>query len=160
MAVAVDEERIAQLVERRRHEPAALLAVLQDIQEDLHWLPEDALRVVAKMLDVPLTQVYRVATFYKALSLEPQGRHIIRVCVGTACHLRGAPSVLDTLSRLLRIGPGETTDDFQFSIETAHCLGACALAPVVSIDGKYHGQMDPVKVREVIERLRDGAARE
>ncbi len=158
MAVALDEDKIAQLVERHRHEPAALLAVLQDIQDELHWLTEDALRAVAKMLDVPLTQVFRVATFYKALSLEPRGRHIINVCMGTACHLRGAPGIVDAIERELGIAPGETTKDMMFSVETVHCLGACAIAPVVTIDGKYYGQMTPARITELIERYREGEA--
>ena len=152
MAVALDEDKIAQLVERHRHEPAALLAVLQDIQDEVHWLPEEALRAVAKMLDVPLTQVFRVATFYKALSLEPRGEHIIKVCMGTACHLRGAPAIIDAIQREIGIGPGETSEDLKFSLETVNCLGACALAPVITVDGKYYGQVNPAEVSEIIEQ--------
>jgi len=150
----VDPDLVEAIVARHRGHPAALLAVLQDLQEELHWLPREALLGVADCLEVPLTRVYRVASFYRALSLEPRGEHLVRVCTGTACHLRGAPGVIDALQRDLSIGPGETTGDMRFSVETVHCLGACALAPVITIDGKYFGGVKPGDVSDILDLYR------
>jgi len=153
---AVDTDRVEAIVARHRGRPAALLAVLQDLQEELHWLPRAALLEVAVCLDVPLTRIYRVASFYRALSLQPRGEHLIRVCTGTACHLRGAPGIIDALQRDLTIAPGETTGDMTFSLETVNCLGACALAPVITIDGKYFGGVKPGEVSDILDLYRNG----
>ncbi len=152
--VEVPSELIDEIVARHRGRPAALLAVLQDVQEVLHWLPRPALEQVAACLQEPLTRVYRVASFYRALSLEPRGEHLIRVCTGTACHLRGAPGLLDALQRELGIGPGETTQDLKFSLETVNCLGACALAPVITIDGQYYGGVKPNELPDLLKQYR------
>lgn len=152
----VEIDLIASIVEEYRGQPAALLTVLQDLQDELHWLPRGALVAVSEALDLPLTQVYRVATFYTALSLEPRGRHIIRVCTGTACHLKGSGQVIDAIQRCLGIGPGETSADMQFTLESVHCLGACALAPVMTVDGEYYGQVRPGDVPAIL----DDAVRE
>ena len=120
------------------HNPAKLVGILQDIQKELRYLPQDALRHVAERLAVPLPRVYSVATFYQAFSLTPRGRHIIKVCMGTACHVRGAPRVLEELERKLGIGPGETTYDLEYTLLTVNCLGCCALGPVVVVDNTYH----------------------
>ncbi|MBU0608273.1 MAG: NAD(P)H-dependent oxidoreductase subunit E [Armatimonadetes bacterium] len=152
----MDSDLVEAIVARHRGHPAALLAVLQDLQEELHWLPREALLGVADCLEVPLTRVYRVASFYRALSLEPRGEHLVRVCTGTACHLRGAPSIIDALQRDLTISPGETTGDMKFSLETVNCLGACALAPVITIDGKYFGGVKPGEVSDILDLYRDG----
>lgn len=146
----METDLIASIVERHRGRPAQLLTVLQDLQDELHWLPQGALIAVAEALDIPVPQVYRVATFYRALSLEPRGKHLIRVCTGTACHLRGAPAVLDAIQRQLGICPGETTGDNAFSLETVHCLGACALAPVITVDGEYFGQVRPGEMTAIL----------
>ena len=145
-----ETDLITSIVEQHRGHPAALLAVLQDLQEELHWLPREALEGVSRELDVPLTQVYRVATFYTALSLEPRGKHLIRVCTGTACHLKGAGQVIDAIQRCVGVGPGETTEDMQFTLETVHCLGACAMAPVMTVDGEYHGQVRPGDIQGIL----------
>ncbi len=115
-----------------------LVGILQDIQKALRYLPREALSHVAERLGVPLPRVYSVATFYQAFSLTPRGRHIIKVCVGTACHVRGAPKVLEELERKLGIGPGETTYDMEYTLITVNCLGCCALGPVVVVDEEYH----------------------
>ncbi len=133
----------------------SLISILQDIQFEYHYLPEDALRLVARLLDLPPIQVYGVATFFKAFSLKPKGEHIVNVCLGTACHVRNAPAVLDELKRQLDIEPGDTTEDMQFSLDTVNCLGACALGPVVVIDEKYHGQMNAGKVKKVLRKQRE-----
>ena len=129
----------------------SLISILQDVQTEYHYLPEEALREVATRLDLPLIQVYGVATFFKAFSLEPQGKHLVHVCLGTACHVRGANSVLDEVKRQLRIEPGQTTEDMEYTLETVNCLGACALGPIVVVDGEYHEQITPRKVKKVFD---------
>lgn len=135
--------------------PSELIEVLQDIQAECNYLPEDALRAVSARLTVPLIEVFRVATFFKAFTLTPRGRHLVTVCMGTACHVRGAPRLLDELSGQLRISSGETTPDGAFTLETVNCLGACALGPVVVLDGRYHDHMTPRKLRKLIESTRE-----
>jgi len=125
---------------------------LQDIQAEYRYLPEDALMEVSHSLEIPLSQVYSVATFFRAFSLEPTGRHLIDVCLGTACHVRGAVRILERLERELGIKHGETTKDLDFTLETVNCVGACALGPIVIADGEYSGEMTADKVKPLIER--------
>ena len=132
----------------------SLISILQDIQSQYHYLPEDALRVAASQLDLPLIQVYSVANFFKAFSLKPRGKHIVSVCLGTACHVRSAPAVLDEVKRQLEIGSSETTEDMRFTLETVNCLGCCALGPIMVMDGKYHGQVSPGKVKKILSRYK------
>ena len=132
-------------------QPRFLLPLLQDIQYRFRYLPRDALRLAAGHLGIPESRVYAVATFYKALSLTPRGEKTIKVCLGTACHLRGAGSVLDALSRTLGVQPGGTTEDLRFTLETVNCLGACALAPVVTVNDRVYGQMSPGRVADLLE---------
>ena len=145
-------EKVAPIVSRYGGNRDSLISILQDIQSEYHYLPEEALREVATQLAIPLIQVYGVATFFKAFSLKPRGEHIVNVCLGTACHVRRAPAVLDEVKRRLGIEAGETTEDMRFSLETVNCLGACALGPIVVVDGKYHGQMSPGKVKKILKR--------
>jgi len=147
-----DDERVATIVSKYGGNHDSLVSILQDIQSEYHYLPEETLRAVAGQLGLSLIQVYGVATFFKAFSLKPRGEHIVSVCLGTACHVRGAPAVLDEVERQVCIEPGETTEDMRFTLETVNCLGACALGPIVVIDGKYHGQMSPGKVKKVIRK--------
>jgi NADH-quinone oxidoreductase subunit E len=128
----------------------ALIQVLQDIQDRLHWLPPEALEQVADALGVPLVKVYGVATFYRSFSLSPRGRHICTVCLGTACHVRGGEAVMEQFERKLGIAAGETTPDGAYTLERVNCLGACALAPLAVVDGRYHGQMTEAKVEAVL----------
>jgi NADH-quinone oxidoreductase subunit E len=132
-------------------DPGMLVAILQDIQAEYNYLPKESLTYISEGLDIPMTQVYSVATFFKAFSLKPRGRHIINVCLGTACHVRGAGRVLEEIGRQLDIKPGETSKDFRFTMETVNCVGACALGPIVIIDGKYSGQMKTDKVETLLE---------
>jgi NADH-quinone oxidoreductase subunit E len=125
-----------------------------DLQELYGYLPEWVLRRVSDRLDVPLIEVFRLANFYTAFSLEPRGLHLLTVCTGTACHVRGAPRVLDEVMAQLGIGPGETTADRAFTLETVNCLGACALSPVVVIDGKYHDNVTPARLRTLLDTIR------
>lgn len=131
-----------------------LLSVLQDIQAKYGYLPEEKLIETAKTLDMPLIDVYGVATFYKSFSLTPRGRHQVKVCLGTACHVRGADRIGKEVGRKLGIGPGETSENGEFSLETVMCLGCCAIGPVVVIDGKYHGQVTPTKVESILRTIK------
>lgn len=148
------KDKVEQIINSNGHSADALISILQDIQSDYHYLPEEALRHVAKCLGLPLIQVYGVATFFKAFSLTPQGKHKCSVCLGTACHVRGASAVLGELERQLQIRSGETTDDLQFTLESVNCLGACALGPVVVVDGEYHGEMNAGKAKKMIARYK------
>ena len=151
----VEEDQIQQkvetILEKYQHAQGLLVSILQDVQAEYNYLPKEALVKVSQVLGVPLTQVYSVATFFKAFSLKPRGRHIINVCLGTACHVRGAIRILEKIERGLRIDPGETTQDFRFTLETVNCVGACALGPMVIIDGEYYGQMTTDKVDSLLE---------
>jgi len=130
-----------------------LIHVLQDLQEEFDYLPRPSLERVAERLQVPLAEVLRVATFYAAFSLEPRGEHVITVCMGTACHVRGARAVLERLQEALNVQAGRTTEDGKFTLETVNCLGACALGPLISVDGQYHGKMTPGKVQTVLKEF-------
>ena len=145
-----DYEIVEAIISKYNSNHDSVIAILQDIQAKYHYLPEHVLRMVAEHLELPLIQVYGVATFFKAFSLKPRGEHLIRACVGTACHVRGAQSVLDETKRQLGVGVGETTEDMRFTLETVNCLGACALGPVMVVDDKYYGEMSPKKVKTII----------
>jgi NADH-quinone oxidoreductase subunit E len=134
-----------------------LLPILQDIQENFRYLPKDHLREVARYLDVPESRVFAVATFYKTLSLDPRGRKSIKVCLGTACHLKGAGKILERFEKELDIEAGTTTSDGSFSLETVNCLGACALAPVIMIEEKVYGQVTPDRIPEILAEERSHA---
>jgi len=131
-----------------------LISILEDIQEHYNYLPEEALVEVAKRLDIPTRDVYGVATFYHFFSLTPKGKHIITVCLGTACHVRGGERIVDTVSRELGIKVGKTTEDLKFTLETVNCLGACALGPVVVINNEYHGQMTKAKAVRLLKEIK------
>jgi NADH-quinone oxidoreductase subunit E len=143
-------EQVESILDSHQRDKGMLVAILQDIQAEHNYLPREALEEVSKGLCVPLSQVYSVATFFKALSLKPRGRHLINVCLGTACHVRGAVRVLEAMERELAISSGNTTKDLRFTLETVNCVGACALGPVVIVDGEYHGQMKAEKAKGVL----------
>jgi len=142
------------IVQGRGSDPFDIMEVLQDIQAAYHYLPEEALCRVSETMGVPLIEVFRLANFYKAFSLKPRGRHLITVCMGTACHVRNSPRFLDEVRRRLRVEPGGTTQDGEFTLETVNCLGACALAPVVIMDGKYYEHMTPAKLGSLLGAVR------
>jgi NADH-quinone oxidoreductase subunit E len=146
----MDNERIDQIIDKHHGDPSYLIQVLLDIQSEHHWLPKEVLERVADRLQVPLTRVQHIATFYKAFSLVPKGRHEIHICLGTACHVRGAPRVLDAVQELTGIKPGETDLDLKFSLQTVNCLGCCALGPVLEIDGKTHGKATPGEMAGIL----------
>lgn len=141
------------LRDRAVTEPVSLLALLGEIQERYHYLPPHALILLSETLGIPLSQIYSVATFYNAFSLKPRGAHLVRVCMGTACHVRGAPRILDRLETRLDVRAGETTSDRTATLETVNCLGACALGPVVVVDGSYAGEMDVPKTDRLLKKL-------
>ncbi len=143
--------KVNSILDSYGRDPGMLVAILQDIQADYNYLPKESLNQISEGLDIPMTQVYSVATFFKAFSLKPRGRHIINVCLGTACHVRGAGRVLEEIGRQLDIKPRETTKDLKFTMETVNCVGACALGPIVIIDGKYSGQMKTDRVKNLLE---------
>ena len=143
---------VESILERYAPNPGSLIAILQDLQTEYSYLPEYMLVLVAERLGLPLSHVYRVATFYNAFSLEPKGKYLINVCVGTACHVRGASRIVERLQEKLGIPAGQTTQDRKFTLQTVNCLGACALGPLVVIDGKYYGKMTPTKIEKVIKK--------
>lgn len=126
------------------------LSILQDLQKEYNYIPKEKLIELSEYLNVPLSKLYSMATFYKALSLKPKGENIIKVCDGTACHIRSSKSLLDEIENTLGIKPGETTKDGKFSLETVNCLGSCAIAPVMVINDKYYGKLTSAKVREIL----------
>lgn len=138
----------------RRSQPHQLIEVLQDVQEFYGYIPEEAMRRVSEALGVPLIEVYRVASFYKAFKLKPTGKNVITICLGTSCHVRGAKILLDQAASQLGVKPGEVTEDGLFSIEYVNCLGACALGPIVSNNGSSFHHMTPAKLRKYIGSLR------
>jgi NADH:ubiquinone oxidoreductase subunit E len=134
-----------------------LIHILHRVQAEFGYIPPEAISAVAKYLKITENQIYGVLTFYKAFSLKPRGKHLITICMGTACHVRGAPRILDEFKRGLGIEPGETTEDDQFTLETVNCVGACALGPIVISDGDYHGQMKTREVDKLIEQIKKEA---
>ncbi len=151
----VDDTRV--ILAGHTNGASSLLAVLEEVQDRYRYLPRDALILISERLDIPLSQVYSVATFYNAFSLKPQGRHRFQVCTGTACHVRGAMQVLERLETQLGIKAGETSPDQEYTLETVNCVGACALGPVVVADGSYARHMTASKVDRLLKRLKRDA---
>ena len=141
---------VDQIVQRNGNGHSNLIHVLQDMNSEFGYLPEGALRRVSEVMAVPLVEVCGMATFFKSFRLEPRGRHLITVCMGTACHVRGAPRVVDKMEQDLGIHRGQTTSDQRFTLETVNCVGACALGPTVIIDGEYHGQVNANEVDSLL----------
>jgi len=150
----MEKEELDKILNRYARNPSQIIAILHEIQDAERYLPEPDLRYVANELKIPVSQIFHIATFYKAYSLKPKGKHICNVCMGTACHVRGAPLVLEELERKLGIKAGDTTEDREFSLSTVNCLGACALGPLVTIDGEYFGNMNTAKVEKMLEQVK------
>ncbi len=146
----MDIDKIDRIIEKYQGEASFLIQILLDIQSENHWLPKDAIERVREKLGIPLSRIQHIATFYKAFSLVPKGRHEVHICVGTACHVRGATRVLDTVEDATGIKPGETDLELKFSLETVNCLGCCALGPVMEVNGKTHGKMSPAQTADVL----------
>ena len=146
----MDNNKIDLIIDKHKCEASSLIQILLEIQSENHWLPKEALERVSKKLKVPMSKIQHITTFYKSFSLVPRGRHEVHVCMGTACHVRGAQRVLDTVQDQIGIKPGETDVDLKFSLETVNCLGCCALGPVMVVDGEYHGNIVPAQLEDVL----------
>jgi len=150
--VEAEELKVKSYITKYNNEKKALVSILQEIQEEYNYLPQEVLRIVSKTLGIPLIDIIGVATFYRAFSLEPRGKHLITVCLGTACHVRGGPKILEEFERKLNIEAGETSKDGQYSLETVACLGCCAIGPVVVVDGDYYAQTTIRKVGSILKK--------
>lgn len=146
-------QTLDQILEKRRSQPDQLIEALQDVQENYGYISREAMQAVSQGLGVPPMEVYRVASFYKAFRLKPSGKNVLTMCMGTACHVRGARLLLDQAAGQLGVKSGEVTPDGLFSVEHVNCLGACALGPIVSENGSYHHHMTPGKLRKLINTL-------
>ncbi len=147
------EEKIKQIILDYGSDKGFLVPILQDIQKELNYLPKNALQAVSVFLNIPVSRIYEVATFYKAFSLTPRGRHQLSLCLGTACHVRNAPQIQSHIERVLDLPAGQTSADLEFTFETVNCLGACALGPILTVDGEYHGQMTLSKANKILKNL-------
>ena len=150
----MDTKTIDRIIDKHQGVADSLIQVLLDIQSEENWLPKEALHRVSEKLQVPMSRIQHIATFYKAFSLVPKGRHQVHICVGTACHVRGATRILDTVQDLTGIHPGESDLELKFSLETVNCLGCCALGPVVEIDGKTHGKVSTAETADILEKYK------
>ena len=150
----VDLEAIHGIIEKHGYEESSIIAILQDIQSTVNYLPQKALREISKSMDIPLSRIYAIATFYKAFSLRPRGRHSIHVCLGTACHVRGGQRVLEYLERKLGVKSGQTTRDLMFTLERVNCLGACAMGPMMVVDQKYLGKVKIDKIEAILKKYK------
>ena len=153
-------ERVHEIIDRYGADRTASLAVLQDIQREYNYLPREALELAAERLGLPLGEIYRMATFFRAFSLQPKGEYVCTVCLGTACHVRGGPRILETLERELNIKAGNTTADGKFSVEAVRCVGACALGPILLVNEEPHGYMTSDKATKLIAQLAAGEVEE
>jgi NADH-quinone oxidoreductase subunit E len=151
-------QEVNRILKRYGNDPTDIIAILQDVQHAYRYLPKDVMETLATKLDIPLSRVYHLATFFRAFSLEPRGKHELHVCLGTACHVRGAPRILEALERALKIRAGETTPDLQVTLETVNCVGACALGPVVVVDGESKGKLNPQRAERLLKQLEPEAA--
>ena len=147
------EDKIRRIILNYGSDKGFLVPILQDIQKELNFLPQKALYAVSVFLNIPISRIYEVATFYKAFSLTPRGRHQLSLCLGTACHVRNAPQIQNHIERVLELKAGETSADLEFTFETVNCLGACALGPILTVDGEYHGQMTLSKANKILKQL-------
>ena len=147
------EKTIKSIIDRYEGDKGFLVPMLQDVQKELNYLPQEALNLVSSFLDLPISRIYEVATFYKAFSLKPRGRIQMALCKGTACHVRGVPLIVDHMERELDLKEVETSEDLEYTFETVNCLGACALGPVLVVNGEYHGQMTISKTSRLLKKL-------
>jgi len=155
----MDPKAIDRIIGKYNSEHSAIIGILQDLQEVENYLPQEALEYLSDKISMPLAKIYRIATFYNAFSLTPRGKYRLSVCLGTACHVRGAPRVLDRIKMLLGIEVGEMTKDGLFSLETVNCLGACAMGPIVVVGDDYYGQMTPAKVAPTMKNYKKKPSR-
>ena len=152
----MDAKKLEHILDRHHRNPTALLAILQDIQDTENYLPKESIKIVAQELSISLSRVYALATFFSSFSLTPRGKHICTVCMGTACHVRGAPKLVEHIERAFDVPAGNTTKDMNLTLETVNCVGACALGPLVILDGEYHGNMNSTKLDKVLRPVKKG----
>ena len=151
-------ETVDKILEEHGTDQSAIIAILQSIQKVYRYLPEEALTYLAERMDISASKIYGIATFYENFSLETKGKHIIKICDGTACHIRKSQPILDALRKELSLHEGKnTTDDLLITVEMVSCLGACSLAPVVNVDGVVYAKMTPAKATELVRKLREGS---
>ena len=148
----MNEERLTEILGNYEADQSKIIAVLQDIQEEFGYLPKDAIHTVSKEMNIPLSRVLSLATFFNAFSLKPKGRHPINVCLGTACHVRGAQLILEKLERELSLKSGDTSEDGHFSLEEVRCVGCCGLAPVIMVGDEFHGKLTQSKIPGVLKK--------
>jgi NADH-quinone oxidoreductase subunit E len=153
-APTVDLAAVDRILAAHPRERRSAIMVLQDVQQAYRWLPREALERIAQGLGIPRSHVYQLATFYRAFSLKPRGKHVCTVCLGTACHIRGAPAVVEHVERKSGIKAGGTTADLSLTLETVNCVGACALGPLVILDGEYHGNMSLSRLDKLLKGLK------
>jgi NADH-quinone oxidoreductase subunit E len=146
------DEKLQIILDNYKEKQGTLISLMQDINDEYKYLPEEILREVSRELDIPISRFFSLATFYSCFRLEPMGKHHVCACVGTACHVRGAPLVVDTIERELGIKSGETTADGEYTLDSVNCVGACALGPLVTIDGEFYGNMDQKKIKKVFKQ--------
>jgi len=150
----LDTNRIDEIISRYERSEESLLAILQDFQREFLYVPEEGMKRLSGVLHVPESKIYAMGTFYKTLSLEPRGRHTIKICTGTACHLKGAGLILETIERELGVNRNHTTEDKRYTLESVNCVGACAMAPVVVVGEDYYGHMRPSKIMDVLNKYK------
>jgi len=155
--MGIESTQVDTIISKHGADRRALISLLLDIQDQFYYLPREALEQVAEKVGMPAVHVYQVARFYKAFSLKPRGKHLLTVCLGTACHIRGGKRLVDQTARLLKVEPGATTEDRLFTLQTVNCLGCCALGPVMVVDGTYYGKMAATKIEKVLKKYRGAA---
>ncbi len=148
----MNPEKIDGIIDRYVGERGSLIQLLLDIQKEVNWIPKEAMERMSERLQIPVSEIYRAASFYKAMSLTPMGRHLVRVCLGTACQVRGGSRVMDKAEESMAVKEGETTPDQRFTLKKVRCVGCCALGPVMVVDEEYHGKLLPGKVAEVLKQ--------
>ena len=149
------KDGLSGILKKYGKDKSQLVSILQDIQGEYNYLPREALEKLGKKMDIPLSQVYSMATFFRAFSLKKRGKHIVNVCLGTACHVRGAELIVESLERQLGVGRGQTTQDLNFTLESVNCMGCCATGPVVKIGEEYFGHMTNDKVEPILKKYRE-----
>ncbi len=149
------DTNLEKIVDEHRDKPGLVISVLEHIQDEYGYLPKDVLKQVSGIINVPLAQIFSVATFYSAFTLKPRGKHTIHVCLGTACHVRGAPKIVDELSRELDVRAGDTTEDGQFTLETVRCIGCCSLAPVITVGEDIYGYNTMDKMGKIVAKYKE-----
>lgn len=150
----VEIKKVNEIISRYDQSEESLLAILQDFQREFHYVPEEGMKRLSDVLYVPESKIYAMGTFYKTLSLEPRGKHTVKVCMGTACHLKGAGQILEAIERELGVKRNHTTEDKRYTIESVNCVGACAMAPVVVVNENYYGHMRPSKIMDVLNKYK------